>query len=343
MKKTIATFRWTLFSLFAVMTCVAQRADAQIETQEQKAQQPDSQQRPFVSETEERFWLENMAVWHRYSSSEIGQVTGKSEEEVRVLLQKYNMIEEAQTQPRPSDRLALMPYPGGRHPRRGFLDGAIDPQRETKFSVFTPWSTHSYIVADVPEAIFSNLGLIYLAHTHIPTIWDEQGIELPTQEWQRFPNGVLTSQRKLPNGIRWDVIVEPSSDHVRMQLSLVNGTNEPLSGLRVQHCMMLAYASEFDLESNDNKVFRGDYALVHNLDRTRWLITSWKPLGRAWGNPPVPCLHADPVMPDCPAGGTTRTQGWLSFYEGEDWEAELVRIDRLQWWEKSLESSVTDQ
>ncbi|MDP1562653.1 MAG: hypothetical protein Q8M16_14855 [Pirellulaceae bacterium] len=340
MKKTTATFRWTLFSLFAMLACIAQRADAQTE-----AQEPDSQRRPTVSATDERFWLENMALWHRYSTNEIGQVTGKTPGEVRVLLRQYNLSEAAQAHPRPSDRLALMPYPGGRHPRRGFLDGAIDPQRETKFSVFTPWSTRSYIVADVPEAIFSNLGLIYLAHTHIPTIWDEKGIKLPTQEWQRFSNGVLTSQRKLPNGIRWDVIVEPRSDHVRMQLALLNGTQEPLTGLRVQHCLMLAYAPEFDFESNDNKIFRGDYALVHNLDRTRWLITSWKPLGRAWGNPPVPCVHADPIMPDCPASSTTRTQGWLSFYEGKEWEAELDRIERLQWWEKSLESPgpVADQ
>ena len=33
----------------------------------------------------------------------------------------------------------MLPYPGGRHPRLGFLDGAIRPQRETKVSVFAPW------------------------------------------------------------------------------------------------------------------------------------------------------------------------------------------------------------
>jgi hypothetical protein len=33
----------------------------------------------------------------------------------------------------------VLPYPGGRHPRVGFLDGAIDPQRGTKASVFAPW------------------------------------------------------------------------------------------------------------------------------------------------------------------------------------------------------------
>ena len=120
-----------------------------------------------------------------------------------------------------------------------------------------------------------------------------------------------------------------------MELSLFNGTAEPLSDLRVQHCMMLAMAPEFDAGSNDNKIFHGDYGLVHNSQRNRWMITSWKPLGRAWGNPPVPCLHADPVLPDCPAGATTRAQGWLSFYEGQEWQAEIERIERLKWWEAS--------
>ena len=57
--------------------------------------------------------------------------------------------------------LLVLPYPGGRHPRTGFLEGAMRPQRETKISIFTPWDNHSYVVLDIPEAIWSNLGLTY--------------------------------------------------------------------------------------------------------------------------------------------------------------------------------------
>jgi hypothetical protein len=294
---------------------------------------PATQRRATSSEADERFWLENMAIWHQYSPIEISQVLGKSPQEVRSLLSKHQILEWDPLSARPSDRVAIMPYPGGRHPRRGFLDGAIAPQRETKFSVFTPWSDRSYIVADVPEAIFSNLGLTYLAHKHIPTIWDEQGKSIPAQEWERHENGILKSHRVLPNGISFDVSIVPKRDHVRMELSLFNGTESPLAGLRVQHCMMLAHAEEFQQDTNDNKIFFEDYGLVHNPEKNRWMITSWKPLGRAWGNPPVPCLHADPIMPDCPPGETTRTQGWLSFYEGEDWQGEINRINDLRWWE----------
>lgn len=298
-----------------------------------------SQRRPATSDADQRFWLENMAVWHRYSLAEMSEVLGKSQEEVRELLQQHQILGKTHRSLRPKDRMAIMPYPGGRHPRLGFLEGAIDPQRETKFSVFTPWNEPSYVVADTPEAIFSNLGLIYLAHTHIPTLWDQQGKRLAVQEWQRCEHGILKSQRELPNGIRFDVTVVPEKDHVRMELVLFNGTSEALSGLRVQHCIMLAQAEEFDLPSNDNKVFHHDYALVHNRARNRWLITSWKPPGRTWGNPPVPCLHADPMLPDCPAGATTRAQGWLSFYSGDDWRAEVDRIESLKWWAEHVSTA----
>src|SRR5690606_19832747 len=133
----------------------------------------------------------------------------------------------------------------------------------------------SYTVAYVPEAIFSNLALIYLPHTHIPTLWHQQGRRLPGQQWQRLEKGGLTSTRELPNRIRFNVTIVSNPDHVRMELVLYNGTNEVLSDSRVQHCLMLAHAAEFRSESNDNKVFHGDYALVRNPGGNRWLITSW--------------------------------------------------------------------
>jgi hypothetical protein len=292
-----------------------------------------SQRRPANSEADERFWLETMAIWHGYTVTEMSQVLGRTPAEVQGLLRTHDLHEIHPGPVRPKDRVAIMPYPGGRHPRRGFLDGAIGPQRETKFSVFPPWSDGGYVVADVPEAVFCNLGLIYLAHTHIPTLWDLEGKSLPAQEWQRLDDGMLKSTRELPNGMCFEVTITPRSNHVRMEMALRNGTDAPLTDLRVQHCLMLARAPEFSPGSNDNKIFHGDYGLVRNPEGNRWLITSWKPLGRAWGNPPVPCLHADPILPDCPPGGTSRAQGWLSFFEGTDWQAEIDRIENLRWWE----------
>jgi len=40
-------------------------------------------------------------------------------------------------------------------------------------------------------------------------------------------------------------------------------------------------------------------------------------------------MHSDPQFPDCKPGETKRMKGWLSFYEGDDIEAELKRIGKI--------------
>jgi hypothetical protein len=226
-----------------------------------------------------------------------------------------------------------LPYPGGRHPRIGFLEGALMPQRETKFSVFTPWDDASYVVVDLPEAIFSNLGLVYLAHTHVPTLWDRQGITLPRQEWNRRADDTLLSERVLPNGIAFGAKVTPTPTAVRMELWLRNGTKEKLTGLRVQNCVMLGGAQGFTAQTATNKVIRSPYCAARSDDGLRWVITAWAPVQRCWSNDPCPCLHSDPEFPDCSPGETVRVRGWLSFHEGNNIESEIQRIEKAGWQE----------
>ena len=71
---------------------------------------------------------------------------------------------------------------------------------------------------------------------------------------------------------------------------------------------------------------RRPFAACKDATGKRWVITGWERCGRAWGNPPCPCLHADPVVEDCPPGETKGVRGWLSFYEGTDIDAELKRL-----------------
>lgn len=206
---------------------------------------------------------------------------------------------------------SLLPYPGGRHPRAGFLEGAIDPQRGTKASFFLPSGGHAVI--DLPEAIFSNLGLTYLAHTHIPTIWNQDNVIIENVDWQREPDGNLKSHWRLPNGIEFGATVTVSND-VQMSLWLKNGTAQALTGLRTQICIMLKEAKGFSAASNENKRFGKNAAAVERADGGHWLITEWERCGRTWGNPRCPCLHADPVLPDCGPGKTVQVKGrlWLS-------------------------------
>jgi hypothetical protein len=287
------------------------------------------------SDAELRYWLQNLVSYHRFTTEEIHQALGLSADEIQAALKKFDIRPENRAA-LPKDRVFLLPHPGGRHPRIGFLEGAVDPQRETKVSVFTPWqpadgSRADFVVADVPEALWSNLGLTYLAHTHVPTVWTKQNVTLPPLEWTRKDNGSLTLTRTLPNKISYSAEVRPEKDHVAMKLTLTNGTDQPLTDLRVQNCVMLKDAAGFAEQTNRNKRLVAPYAAVHDAGGTRWIITGWKPNHRTWGNDKCPCLHSDPKFPDCAPGQTQTLRGWLSFYEGNDIDAEIKRIESLHW------------
>ena len=290
-----------------------------------------SEARPPRDDAGLRAWLENMAWHHHYSLDEMSAVLGLKPGQVRTALARFNITPESKPK-RPADMpLLVLPYPGGRHPRIGFLEGSVDPQRETKISVFTPWAERDYAVVDVPEAVWSNLGLTYLAHTHVPTVWTKQNVTLPKLEWLQRDNGSLSCERTLPNGIRFGTSVMPQRQGVRMEMWLTNGTNAKLTDLRVQVCVMLKAMAGFEQQDNANKVLQPPYAAARSKDGKRWIITAWQPLHRAWANEKCPCLHSDPKFPDCEPGQTERLHGWFWFYEGEDVKSELARLDKSGW------------
>jgi hypothetical protein len=277
------------------------------------------------------YWLRNMTWYHRFTVDEMMEATALSRGEVEQALQRFDIAPGKRPMRSPNSPLLVAPYPGGRHPRIGFLDGAVNPQRETKVSVFTPWDESSYVVVDVPEALWSNLGLTYLAHTHIPTVFDKQDIHLEHLEWNRRTDGSFDIARRLPNGISFGAEIRPATNAVFMELTLTNGTEQWLSDLRVQNCVMLKGAAGFTAQTNTNKVFAKPYVACKSDEGKRWVITAWDPCDRVWANAPVPCLHSDPKFPDCPPGETRRLRGWLSFYEGADIHGEFRRIEQTGW------------
>jgi len=283
------------------------------------------------NDPELRRWLENMIGDHGFSREEVRRATGLTADEIRAAQQRHGIDAANRPQPAAGAALRVLPYPGGRHPRTGFLEGARNPQRETKISVFTPWDGRSYVVVDLPEAIWSNLGLTYLAHEHIETLWTRDGIRLDPGEWRRRDEGSLDYERTLPNGIVFGTKVIPARDGVRMETWLRNGTGSPLTGLRLQNCVMLKAARGFHAQTGQNKVLRPPYAACRSEDGRRWIITAWDPLDGLWQNPPVPCMHANGRLADCAPGQTVRSRGWLSFYEGEDLDAELKRLEQSGW------------
>jgi peptidoglycan/xylan/chitin deacetylase (PgdA/CDA1 family) len=268
------------------------------------------------------YWLRNMLSHHRFTNAEAAKVAMLTPDQIKAQAERLRI-------PAPPDKpsLRVMPYPGGRHPRIESREGAICPLRGTKASVFLPWDPASYVVVDLPEAIFSNLGLTFLAHTHFPTIWDAQNKFITNVDWTRTPEGGLESSWILPNNIAFGASVRPADGRVEMDFWLRNGTAEPLQKLRTQICVMLKGAPEFTALTNRNKMFSKSSAAVRSESGDRWIVTAWQRTGRVWGNSKVPCLHADPVFADCAPGSTVRLRGRLWFYQGADIRPELARAD----------------
>lgn len=300
----------------------------------EKNKRPQNYRRP-KSDADLKYWLQNMVWYHRFTPAEIQSATGLSPEQIRAALRRFGIRTDNKPKRPPGAPLLVLPYPGGRHPRIGFREGAIRPQRETKLSVFLPWSETSYVVLDVPEAIRRNNeqqhGLLYLAHTHVPTMWTRRNITLRPLEWNRKEDGSYVMERKLPNGVIFGTKVVPQKRSLRMTMWLKNGSEETLRNLRVQNCVLLGAAPEFAQQTNNNKLFRSPYAACRSRDGKRWLITAWRPNFRTWGNPRCPCLHSDPQFPDCKPGETKRLTGRLWFYEGKNIDQELSRIEQSGW------------
>ena len=275
------------------------------------------------------FWLRNMLVDHHYSMSEVSAATGLTTQQIDSATKRLKINSPTQL---PTNQLRVLPYPGGRHPRSGFRDGAIRPQRETKLSVFLPWDSQSYVVADVPEAIWwaqqDRRELMYLAHTHVKTTWDQKGQALQPMEWQRTETG-WEVVRRLPNGIEFGCEATPQQSDLKFRLWIENGSPEPLTGLVVQNCMMLARAAGFEQQTNDNKLIEKPFVACHDGTKTRWIITGWQHCVRPWANQPCPCMHSDPQFPDCPPGETRQLKGVISFYEGTDIASEFKRLEPL--------------
>lgn len=232
-------------------------------------------------------------------------------------------------------KMKVLPYPGGRHPRRGFLEGAIRPQRETKLSAFAPWQDGGYAVVDVPEAIWvrhdDQRQLLYLAHTHIDTIWTQRKQELPVQEWDHSKPGEYRVRRELPNQVAFGAKARYDDQSLKIELFVENHSRETLRGLDVQNCVMLHGCPDFDSVAPDRLITASPLIACGNASKTRWVISGWRGCTRTWGNLHCPCIHADPKFPDCEPGQTQRLRGWLSFYEGTEIQAELQRIERLDW------------
>ena len=281
-----------------------------------------------VSRKESDYWLENMLAYHHFTTEESSRVLGWSKEEVQKQADELHLISQTNAATAASGKIRVLPYPGGREVRMGFLDGNRDWQRGTKASVFLPWDPNSYVVLDLPEAIFSGDRLLFLGHTHVPTVFNEHNLWVDNVDWTRDTEGALHFERVFTNDFAlfaFGASIQPATGGVEMELWLRNDSAQPLTSLRAQICGHLKGAPQFNEQTTANKIFRAPVTAVHSIAKDKWIITAWEQCGKSWGQPNVPCIHADPVLPDCAPGQTVRVRGRLWFYEGKDIDTELAQ------------------
>jgi peptidoglycan/xylan/chitin deacetylase (PgdA/CDA1 family) len=265
------------------------------------------------------YWVDNMRRFHDFSWEEVATVTGHSERDIEKMASGFTKTIKLK-----DDVLTILPYPGGRHPRIGFLEGMIDPMRGTKLSIFLPWDKSQYVILDVPEALFCQLGVTFLGHTHVPTIWDNMKVSIENSDWSVTDAGGYKNNWMLPNGMEIGVKVTPLHDSVEMELAVHNGSDVDMEFINGQVCIMLKGATEFDLQTKDNKILTDTVAAVHSENKDRWILTQWDQLRRTWGNPQCPCLHFDPILNPCKIGETVRVKGRIWFHEGKELPSEFA-------------------
>ncbi len=297
------------------------------------------------AESELQYWLQNMIYHFDFSIEEISAATGLGEREIKTSLMRFKIGPKTIPLMPENSLLLIAPWPGGRAVSN--WGGRVEQtrQRETKFAVFAPWDPTSYVVLDIPEAIYSNLGFIYLAHEHVETLWTKKQIKLKQLEWNRRLDGSLDLIRQLPNEVVYSAKVVPFRHALRMKISLKNGTSSLLSKLRVQNCVFLKGLRGFDNESTPRNINLKSYNAMGTADGKRWAITAWIPGGKTWGNTKNPCFHSDPTFEDCPPGQTRVIYGWFSYFEGENIKEEFEKIEKTGWrndkWEDLPEWSDT--
>ncbi len=128
----------------------------------------------------------------------------------------------------------------------------------------------------------------------------------------------LRREASVAQWIGFKSTVEQKEGRVAMRIELTNGTEQKLTGLRVQVCTMLKGAVGFNLQEPMESIVESSRIAVRAPGTDRWIITGWTPTNRVWQNPPVPCIHVDPIFPDCEPGKTVLVEGEISFYEGTD-------------------------
>lgn len=212
------------------------------------------------------------------------------------------------------------------------------------------WPSQDYIWLDFPEAIFTNVGLIYLSHINpaAPTVFSD----LPRVPWQTITDGI-ECERTLPNSVTFGSrATKRDATTVLLELWIQNGMKEPLKNISLQTCAFLRAIKEFADYTRDNKYVHLPKSgwtpyptAIEAKDESGPYRIGWRTSGKPFAdvsmmittsnqaerlvamtwltdtlsmvsNPGHPCMHADPKFKDLEPGEKQTIKGLLIFHEG---------------------------
>ncbi len=215
--------------------------------------------------------------------------------------------------------------------------------------VSPPWPSQDYLWVDFPEAIFSDIGLLYLSHVNpsFPVLFPR----LPKVPWKEIPECIAVA-RALPNCVGFGgSLIKESDSTVAMELHISNGSDQALKNIGLQTCIFLRAIKEFSAFTNDNKFVHlpdhgwlpfpeavatkseeGKYRLgwrsghasadlpvmvtVSGQGEHLVAVTWYEDTYSLVGNPGHPCMHADPAFPGIGPGETSSIRGKILFFGG---------------------------
>lgn len=227
-----------------------------------------------------------------------------------------------------------------------------------------PWPSEEFLWLDMPEAIFTDQGLLYLSHKSpfFPAVFSD---ELKTIKWH-YEEGMMFYERMLPMGVSFGINLKTlENGNVSLSLFIENKSDDALGGINLQTCTFLRGIKEFSDFSPDNKfVYTMDHKLISinealdsNEDGGKFHIgwreglkgtdlpviickstESEKLIGVSWfddtysliSNGIEPSIHADPFFDDLLPGARSEIKGEIFFYEGKITNFKDVFIARYE-------------
>ena len=232
---------------------------------------------------------------------------------------------------------------------------AYFPDRpSTSVQVQLPWNGGGVTNLMLPECLYSGETLVFTGQNWVAV--EAEYPQEVQPEWKEIaPARLLRYEHSLGEEYVLRAEVQVREGAIDQQLSIENRTKQPLTDLRAQICFAAQQAQDFstgDLSRvyvpvggtmtpitevpkagvwdtlkryllvagvpSPDDVARADAPLIAlaNQPGTHAIGVSWPTARYVFTNAELSCIHADPYLPDCPAGDTVSVRGTITFVEG---------------------------